>query len=182
MPGIPGRITQIDSRLRNLGTLKTSGIDLGFDLRLPATAWGKFGFGMTGTYVTEYKVQDGPGRPFVDGVGRFANDQVVQRWRHVASVNYDHGPFSATLQQTFYLGYVDQNPNPDGSVRKVEDYKLWDLSTAYRGIANLTVRAGLKNLLDTKPPRSNQIYSFLAGYDPNYTDPRGRSYYVSMSY
>ena len=182
LPGIPGRITQIDSRLRNLGTLKTSGIDLGFDLRLPATEFGKFGFGLNGTYVIEYKVQDGPGRPYVDGVGRFANDQVVQRWRHTASFNYDHGPFSATLQQTFYLGYRDQNLNPDGSVRRVEDYKLWDLSTAYRGFKNFALRVGMKNILDTKPPRSNQIYSFLAGYDPNYTDPRGRSYYASLAY
>ncbi len=182
LPGIPGRITQIDSRLRNLGTLKTSGFDLGFDLRLPPTAWGKFSVGVTGTYVLDYKVQDGPGRPYVDGVGRFANDQVVQRWRHVASFNYDHGPFSATLQQTFYRGYTDQNPNPDGSVRRVEDYQLWDLSGAYRGFTNLTVRAGMKNILDTKPPRSNQVYSFLAGYDPNYTDPRGRAYYLSLAY
>ncbi len=182
LPGIPGRITQIDSRLRNLGTLKTSGFDVGFDLRLPATSWGKFSASLTGTYVLDYKVQDGPGRPYVDGVGRFANDQVVQRWRHVASFNYDGGPFSATLQQTYYRGYIDQNPNPDGSVRRVDDYKLWDLSGAYRGFTNLTLRAGLKNLLDTKPPRSNQIYSFLAGYDPNYTDPRGRSFYASLAY
>ena len=182
LPGIPGRITQIDSRLRNLGTLKTSGVDLGFELRLPATAYGKFGFGLNGTYVMEYKVQDGPGRPFVDGVGRFANDQVVQRWRHTASFNYDHGPFSATLQQTFYRGYRDQNLNPDGSVRRVEDYELWDLSGTYRGFKNFTLRAGLKNLLDTKPPVSNQVYSFLAGYDPNYTDPRGRALYASLAY
>lgn len=182
LPGIPGRITQIDSRLRNLGTLKTSGFDVGFDLRLPATSFGKFGLTVNGTYVLEYKVQDGPGRPFVDGVGRFANDQVVQRWRHTASFNYDLGAFGATLQQTYYRGYRDQNTNPDGSIRRVEDYVLWDLSTSYRGIKNLTMRAGVKNLFNEKPPRSNQIYSFLAGYDPNYTDPRGRGFYASLAY
>ncbi len=67
-------------------------------------------------------------------------------------------------------------------MRRVEDYQLWDLSGAYRGFTNLTVRAGMKNILDTKPPRSNQVYSFLAGYDPNYTDPRGRAYYLSLAY
>ncbi len=182
LPGIPGRITQIDSRLRNLGTLKTSGWDIGLDIRLPATPIGKFSLGINGTRVNEYNVQDGPGRPFVDGVGRFANDQVVQKWRHVASINYDFGAFGATLQQTYYQGYRDQNLNPDGSVRNVEAYKLWDLATSYKGVKNLTVRAGVKNIANTKPPRSNQIYSFLAGYDPNYTDPRGRGYYVSLAY
>ena len=62
-------------------------LNLGFELRLPATAYGKFGFGLNGTYVMEYKVQDGPGRTFADGVGRFANDQVVQRWR-IRSSNF----------------------------------------------------------------------------------------------
>jgi iron complex outermembrane recepter protein len=182
LPGIPGRITQIDSRLRNLGTLKTSGIDVGFDLRLPATSFGKFGFSMNGTLVREYKVQDGPNRPFVDGLGRFANDQVVQKWRHTASFNYDNGPFSATLQQTYYQGYRDQQLNPDGSVRNVAAYKLWDLSTSYRGIQNLRLRAGIKNVANTKPPVSNQLYSFLAGYDANYADPRGRGYFASIAY
>ena len=182
LPGIPGRITQIDSRLRNLGTLKTSGLDVGFDLRLPATAFGKFGFGINGTYMREYQVQDGPNRPFVDGLGRFANDQVVQKWRHVASFNYDKGPFSATLQNTYYQGYRDQNLNPDGSVRNVSAYKLWDISASYRGIKNLRLRAGVKNLADTQPPVSNQIYSFLAGYDANYADPKGRGYFASIAY
>ena len=99
----------------------------------------------------------------MDGVGRFANDQLVQRWRHTASFNYDHGPFGTTLQQTFYRDYRDQNLNPDGSVRRVEDYQLWDLSATYRGFKNFTLRAGMKNLLDTKPAVSNQVYSFLAG-------------------
>ena len=40
----------------------------------------------------------------------------------------------------------------------------------------------MKNLFDRNPPVSNQIYSFLAGYDPNYTDPRGRSFYASLQY
>jgi iron complex outermembrane recepter protein len=127
-------------------------------------------------------VQDGPGRPFVDGVGRFANDQVVQRWRHTATFSHDIGAFGTTLQQTFYQGYRDQNLNTDGSIRNVEAYKLWDLAFSYRGISNLRLRAGVKNLLDTKPPVSNQIYSFIAGYDPNYADPRGRSFYGSVAY
>ena len=86
------------------------------------------------------------------------------------------------MQQTYYRGYRDQNPNPDGSIRRVDDYQLWDLSGSYRGFSNLTIRAGMKNVFDTKPPRSNQIYSFLAGYDPNYTDPRGRTLYASLAY
>ncbi len=182
LPGIPGFITQIDSRLRNLGGLKTNGLDLSVDLRLPATRFGKFGIGINGTYVIDYKVQDGPGRAYVNSVGRFGNDQVVQRWRHTASFNYDYADWSATIQQTYYLGYTDQNPGPDGNARHVGSYELWDLTGSYRPFKEFKIRAGIKNVLDRQPPASNQVYSFLAGYDPNYTDPRGRSFFASLSY
>jgi iron complex outermembrane receptor protein len=182
LPGIPGFITQIDSRLRNLGGLRTTGIDVSLDWRAPAMALGKIGVTLNGTYVTDYEVQDGPGRPFVAAVGRFFNDQVVQRWRHTLTFDWDNGPWGLTLQQTYYRGYQDQNPNPDGSIRRVEAYELWDLASSWRLDKRLKFRAGLRNVFDKKPPRSNQIYSFLAGYDPNYTDPRGRGYYLAITY
>lgn len=182
LPGIPGRILGIDSRLRNVGSLKTSGIDLGLTARFPVTPVGKFTASLNGTYVIDYKTRESNISAEVSGVGVFANDQVVQRWRHVASLDYETGPFGATLQNTFYQGYRDQKPNPDGSPRRVEAYSLWDLTGSYKASDAVRIRAGVKNLFDTNPPRSNQIYSFLAGYDPNYTDPRGRYFYLSASY
>jgi iron complex outermembrane receptor protein len=181
LPGIPGRITQIDSRLRNIGGFKTDGFDIGLEVRSPTHSWGRLSASLNGTYVLHYKVQEGPGQPYTEGVGRFANDQVVQRWRHLLSIGFDRGPFSATLQQTFYRGYRDQQAMPDGSPRRVSDYELWDLTGSYT-LSAIRLRAGVRNLLDKAPPRSNQLYSFLAGYDPNYTDPRGRSYFLSASY
>jgi iron complex outermembrane receptor protein len=181
LPGIPGRIVQIDSRLRNIGSLKTSGVDLGLNWRLPANPVGKFAVTLNGTYVIDYSTQEN-GAPELSGVGAFVNDQVVQRWRHTLTFDFDRGPWSATLQNTYYAGYRDQNPMPDGSVHHVDAYSLWDLSSSYKLLKQLTLRAGIKNLLDTNPPRSNQIFSFLAGYDPTYTDPRGRSFYLSANY
>ena len=182
LPGIPGYITSIDSRLRNIGALQTSGVDVGVELRAPATPFGKFSVALNGTYVIDYRTQEGAGAPFVSAVGVFASDQVIQRWRHVLSFNYDFGPLAATLQQTYYRGYRDQNPMPDGSDRHVEAYQLWDLTGSYQITKALKLRGGVKNLFDRNPPVSNQIYSFLAGYDPNYTDPRGRSLYASLQY
>ena len=46
----------------------------------------------------------------------------------------------------------------------------------------LTLRAGVLNLLDTAPPFSNQSDYFLSTYDPTYTDPRGRTAFVSVAY
>jgi iron complex outermembrane recepter protein len=182
LPGIPGRITQIDSRLRNLGGLKTNGVDIGVEWRAPTTSLGKFTVNFNGTYVMSYKLQDGPGSPYVEAVGRFYLDQVVQRWRHTLGFNLERGAWNATLQQTFYNGHTDQQRLADGSSRRVDAYELWDFSASWQYSKPLKFRVGVKNLFDEEPPRSNQLYSFLAGYDPNYTDPRGRQYYASVSW
>jgi len=181
LPGIPGPILSIDSRLRNIGSLETSGLDLGLNWRSAGSPWGRLGIGLNGTYVLDYVTREADA-PELNGAGVFANDQVVQRWRHTLSIDYDLGPWSATLQQTFYSHYRDQNPNPDGSARRVKAYQLWDLTGSYAWSKELRIRAGIRNLFDSNPPRSNQIYSFLAGYDPNYTDPRGRSLYLAANY
>ena len=37
-------------------------------------------------------------------------------------------------------------------------------------------------LLNTAPPFSNQAWTYLSGYDPSYTDPRGRRWHLSATY
>jgi len=180
--GLPGPIVEIDGRLRNAGGLKTSGVDLGLEWRGAPMDVGRFGAFINGTYVIDYETQDFSGAPFVSGVGRFGSDQVVQRWRHTLGFTYDYGPFSATLLQTYYSSYEDQQPMPDGSARRVGAYQLWDLTGSYQASPDWRLRAGIKNLFDKEPPVSNQVYYFLAGYDPTYTDPRGRFFYVSAQY
>jgi iron complex outermembrane receptor protein len=182
LPGIPGRILSVDGRTKNIGSLTTSGIDLSLSWRLPSSDFGKLNASLNGTYVIDYKTKNTAASPEINGVGIFADTQVVQRWRHTVSLDYDFGPFGASLQQTYLRGYQDQNRLADGSIRQVDAYSLWDLSGSYKMSPALSLRAGIKNLLDTAPPRSNQVYSFLAGYDASYTDSRGRFFYASMNY
>ena len=56
------------------------------------------------------------------------------------------------------------------------------LSAGWEATKSLTLRAGVQNLFDKAPPFSQQAYFFLSGYDPSYTDPRGRFAYVSAKY
>ena len=181
-PTIPGFITQIDGRLHNAGSLKTSGLDLSLEARGFNTAVGSLSAYLNGTYVIDFKTADFAGSDFVSGVGKFGSDQVVQRWRHTAGVTLDSGPFSGTLTQTYYAAYQDQNRLSEGTVRKVKAYQLFDLTGSYAINKAIKLRAGIKNLLNTSPPVSNQVYSFLAGYDPSYTDPKGRLYFASLNY
>jgi iron complex outermembrane recepter protein len=41
---------------------------------------------------------------------------------------------------------------------------------------------GVKNLFDKSPPASAQAATFQVGYDPRFTDPFLRSYYIRGTY
>jgi len=183
-----GFITNIILQKQNQGKLKTSGVDLSARLSTGDTEYGEFSVNLTGTYVMNYERQFGPLEPYRDNVGRFLNDQVIQRWRHRIAFNWDQGAFGLTLANTYSSSYLDQNttydPFTNGRLpeRDVDAYSLWDLTGIWEVNDNLNLRAGVLNLFDEEPPFSNQAFFFIAGFDPTYTDPRGRSYYVGLDY
>ena len=183
-----GYIDNILLQKENQGRLRTSGIDFGVDFKTAPAPGGRFSVNMSGTLVLKYDRQFGPLEADRSNLGVFLNDQVIQKWRHRISFGYDVGALSATLANQFSSSYTDQNTTYDpasNSVlpsRKVKAYTLWDLTGSYALSKQVKVRIGVLNLLDTDPPFSNQAYYFLAGYDPTYTDPRGRSAFASVNY
>ena len=183
-----GFITNIILQKENQGELKTSGFDFSSRLGSSETDYGFFSVDFTGTLILNYERQFGPLEPFRDNLGRFLNDQVIQRWRHRIAFNWDQGPLGLTLASTYSSGYRDQNTTYDPfsderlPARDVDAYSLWDLTGRWQFNEHLSVRAGVLNLFDEEPPFSNQAYFFIAGYDPTYTDPRGRSYYAGIDY
>ncbi len=169
-------------RKENQGKLQTSGIDVELNYRGAATSVGRFGANFSGTYIMEYKRQFGALEPLVSNLGRFLNDQVIQRWRHRISADWSAGDFGLTLGNTYFSGYTDDGYLPNTAPAKVKAYSLFDLSGSWAVSKQLQLRAGVSNLLNTEPPYSNQSYYFLSTYDPTYTDPRGRSFYASLTY
>ena len=183
-----GFITNVILAKENQGELRTSGIDLSAQARTEAGSWGTFGVDVSGTYVLEYKRQFGPLESFRSNLGLFLNDQVIQRWRHRISFDWEMDSVALSLSNSYSSSYRDQNttydpvtdtPLPD---RSVKAYSLWDLTGRWQATEKLRVRGGILNLLDTDPPFSNQAYFFIAGYDPSYTDPRGRGFYLALDY
>ncbi|MBV8036853.1 TonB-dependent receptor [Roseateles sp.] len=174
-------ICGIDLIKENRGKQKISGLDLGLALSGLKTAFGEFGLRLNGTLTLQSKQQTGDGDPFVSNLGRFVNDGAVQRWRHTVSADWAQGPYALTLSNSYLSGYTDQHIIGKDD-RKVAAYSLWNLSAAWEATKSLTLRAGVQNLFDKAPPYSQQAYFFLVGYDPSYTDPRGRYGYVSLRY
>jgi len=183
-----GFITNILLQKENQGRLNTSGLDFGVDYKTLPADIGRFSVNMSGTLVLKYDRQFGPLEADRSNLGLFLNDQVIQKWRHRISFGYDRGPLSVTLANQYSSSYTDQNTTYDpvsDSVlpsRRVKAYSLWDMTASYAVSKQIKLRLGVLNLLDTAPPFSNQAYYFLAGYDPTYTDPRGRSAFLSMNY
>lgn len=183
-----GFISNIILQKENQGRLKTSGVDLSLNLHGEEGDFGRFGINMTSTYVLNYDRQFGPLETYRSNLGVFLNDQVIQRWRHRIAFSWDKGPFGVTLANTYSSGYRDQNntydPVTDSLLpeHRVSSYSLWDLGSSLNVSEKLRFRAGVLNVFNRVPPFSNQSYYFLASYDPTYTDPRGRSYYLSVEY
>jgi iron complex outermembrane recepter protein len=181
-----GFVDVITVKKENRGKLNTSGVDVALRWSGDGGELGRFGAGIAGTLVTEYKFSTDPRSPLVDGLGRFRDDKAVQRWRHKAIVDWDYGDFGLTLANTYFSGYRDQNVEglaaPEWNNRDVKAYSLWDLSASWRFSKSLRLRAGVLNVLDTAPPFTNQSRYFQVTWDPTYGDPRGRSGYLNLLY
>ena len=181
-----GIVNVITVKKENRGKLNTAGLDVALRWRGENGPYGRFGAGLIGTVVTEYKFATDPRSPLVDGLGRFRDDKAVQRWRHKLNLDWDRGPIGLTLTNAYLSSYRDQNVEglaaPEWNNRDVKAYSLWDLSGSYRFTQNLRLRAGVLNLADTAPPFTNQSRYFQVTWDSTYGDPRGRSYYASLTY
>jgi iron complex outermembrane receptor protein len=183
-PALPGRITQIDQTFINVGALRLQGLDIEGHYRAPAQPWGRLTFNLSGTYYIKYDVQN-PDRSYTGTVGTALGTittGVIPRWKHYASVTWEQGPWSATLANTYQTSYTDQNPDLSGDPRTVGSLSLWDLQGTYTGFKDWRLTLGVKNLFDRDPPVSNQLTSFISGFDPSYYDPRARFVYASVTY
>jgi iron complex outermembrane receptor protein len=177
--GSPNAILDLNE---NLGKVRTDGVDVSLTWRAPRTDFGNFTFTLDGTYIHNYEYQNERDGEFVQNTGRYADNYVVFRWRHNASLTWRSGVWSATLAHNFKTGYDDQNLVDEEFRQRVPSYSLVNLSGTYTGFKNVSLTAGVKNLFDKEPPFSNQGTVFQKGYDPRYTDPIGRALDLRGSY
>jgi iron complex outermembrane receptor protein len=173
----------------NLGEIRTRGIDVSFAHRFGATPYGNISLGLDGSYVDQYRYQREKGGAFVSAAGTYADlsrdgqaASPVFRWQHVTTIDWSAGDWAVKLLQRYKAGYRDQNAVAAQFQGNVRSYQTWDAVSTYRGIKNVTLTAGVLNLLDEDPPFTNQGTTFQVGYDPRFTDPRGRTYLIRAGY
>ena len=178
-----GLLDYVNASYINAGGLKTQGFDLSLNYLTPMTSSGRWGFGIDGTYVIDLKYQEEKGQPWENLVGKY-EDPAIVRWKHVANLNWAYEGWKMVFEQEFVRGYHDQNmtSRPQFNNHKVPDYTLYNFSTTYTGFKNLSLTAGIKNMFDEDPAASNVVDNFQMGYDPRYSDPTGRTYFVRGTY
>jgi iron complex outermembrane receptor protein len=189
-----GTLVQIDQRWVNAGERITRGIEAG--ARTNGKAWeGVWAAGIDGSYLLEKKSRATKNTPFGPsevGLFTFTGDLGL-KWKHTAYVTFKKGDWSGMLQNVYRAGYTDQvlpgvanglvtppNYNP-----KVDAYSIFHASVSYTGIKNLTLTAGIKNLLNQDPPFAI-TYDSNSGagssWEPRIADPRGRSFNLLATY
>lgn len=189
-----GKLVSIDTRWVNAGETITKGLEIG--AKANTNVWGgKLSANIDGTYMIERKSRVVASAAFgTNEVGRFSRSgDIPLRWKHVASVSFEKGPWTGTLTQLFSFGYYDAVlPGvANGTIvpakwsAKTQDYSRFNLSVTYSGIKNLGVTVGVKNIFNTDPPFS-AAYDGNTGagssWEPRVADPRGRAYTILATY
>lgn len=159
----------------NIGSLKTSGVDVnanyGLDLAdFGQEAWGQLAFNFVGTWLKELETDTGLGFPnsVYDCAGFYANQCGVPNpeWRHRARATWI-SPWNVDLSATWrHYGEVEIGAlGADGSLNnggaRIDRYfdaqNYFDLAATWQVRDNLMFRAGVNNVLDRDPPLSYSV-------------------------
>jgi iron complex outermembrane receptor protein len=189
-----GNLIGIDQRWLNAGERRTRGVEVGARTNWKAydASWNA---GIDGSRLLEKKSRATTNTAFGPsevGVFVFTGDLGL-KWKHTAFISAKLGDWSGMLVNVYRAGYTDQvlpgvanglvkpsNYNP-----KVDAYSIFHASVSYSGIRNLTLTAGIKNLLDQDPPFAITYDSNTgagSSWEPRVADPRGRSFTLLANY
>jgi iron complex outermembrane receptor protein len=160
----------------NTAKFYASGLDLNAQYKFKLGSAGSLAFNLDGTYYATHGYQYFA-TPKESDVGAYKDFGPTPRWRHAASVAYSYGDWAASLTNNYTRGYADYDP-----ARRVADYATWDARLGWKPLKGMELVAGVKNLFDADPPQSNTQANFQTGYDAQFANPLGRTYYVRASY
>ena len=179
--GADGFVKNILSVAQNVGFQRIAGFDMSVRSRLARTSMGDFGLNLDATYISKAVSKiDVPGSDYNNDLGTFSIFGPLVQLKHRTELNWNWTSWKASVAYNWQSAYKEQ---VTGSLdRIVGSYETWDLFGEYAGVRNLKVRLGVRNLLDRSPPFSRVNSYFQVGFDPTYSDVRGRTYSLSATY
>jgi iron complex outermembrane receptor protein len=120
-----------------------------------------------------------------DPYAGFAGTWSTPRLRNSISMNWQRGPWEATVVNRYTKSFYDSAVSPvPAATRVVGSYDETDMSVDYRGFAGLKLTGGIKNVFDRMPPFSvvSTTNQFGSQGFPWIYSPRGRFFYVNATY
>jgi outer membrane receptor protein involved in Fe transport len=180
----------------NIGSLRTSGIDLGFSYGYKLGALGSLGVTMNGTWLKDFQVEEMPGEGSYDCAGLYDGSgkcgQPRPEWRHKLRVNWNT-PWQVDLAATWrYFKGVDIESSSDqpllkGGYTAVDAHfpseSYLDLAGIWNVTKKISLTAGINNLLDKDPPLTAR-YGTGSGNGntfPSMYDALGRKLFINLS-
>jgi iron complex outermembrane receptor protein len=172
---------------QNTGGLTTDGFDINANYLIQSD-FGKFRVGVDSTVITQFLLQEYTAGPELNLVGQFnQGNQPAIRWQYLLTLDWtsNGGRWGAGLQDRFLSRYADEFSdvaNVSTDPRQVGVYSVWNGYVSFKPVDPLSVLFGVRNIFDTNPPFSNQTANWQTPYNPLFSDPIGRAFYVNLKY
>jgi iron complex outermembrane receptor protein len=185
-----GSLNYVKNITMNLGGQKAAGIDISAGYTFPKTSFGTFKTELDGTWLTQFDNQLERDSAFESNVGRFGLASngttssfpiITYRWKHTLKFAWNRGDMGAQLTQNYNSSYEDQNLVAAQYHRRIEPYRVWNLTASYNGIPHVGLTAGITNLTDERPPITNHS-GYTYGYLSSAASPIGRAFNLRATY
>jgi outer membrane cobalamin receptor len=187
---------QIVGTNTNIGSLGTSGVDLGFSYAQKMGGLGSVGLTVNGTYLKSFEVEELPGDGSFDCVGLYNGagkcGQSRPKWRHKMRGNWNT-PWNVDLAVTWrYFQGVDlettsSNPLLSGTALPVEKHlgsaNYIDLAALWNINKMFTLSGGINNVFDRDPPLTSKFGTGQGNGNtfPTMYDSLGRKLFLNMT-
>jgi outer membrane receptor protein involved in Fe transport len=153
-----GRVT---ASYTNEGVADIEGIEAQLDWSADIGP-GTFNLNVIGSYYIHYLVKELANNPLVDYAGTFGTTALglqtgAFRWRTFTNIGYRLGRAGINLQWQHLPSVEDSGEatQPTQTVGNPKSYDLFNLSGSYGLTDNMTIRFGVDNLFNRRPPLTN---------------------------
>ncbi len=187
---------RIDGRNQNLGSVRTSGLDIALSYGMRVGDMGSLGFSFLGTWLDKLEVEELKGDGSYDCAGLYGPNKCGTpnpEWRHKLRATW-MTPWNLEMAGTWrYISAVDlqttsSNPKLSGTANAVDTpldaVSYLDVFVSWKAWKGLTLSAGINNLLDKDPPITAQMATGGGNGNtyPSVYDALGRRFFMNASY
>lgn len=188
-----GLDTGVDQSDRNIGSLRSRGVDVSAAYSFPVGGFGDLAFSLNLTRQFDVELQFTDTGAVYNCAGLVGEIclRPTPKIAWMQATTWTYGPAAVQLRWR-HIDEMTQDavargeaPASDYMVPVIDAFDYFDLSGSYDITDSITMRAGIQNLLDKQPPKVGNDYGGTETNSgntfPAMYDPLGRSFFVSAT-